>query len=595
MQQVETSYDAASNVIQQLTRRRFHDATGSGGLGSPTVTPYARVSYLCFWPDALGRTKNQANYGTNGGSTLSRPSTAPARSDTVLVTTTDFNDRGEAYQTSDPKGTKFYAEFDHAGRQTKKIDNYVDGIPSGDTDRTVELTYNTDGRLKTLTTKNSVTGDQVTKYVYGTTLTESDVASNDLLRATIYPDSDDTDSPLGNGADNTYDRVEFKYNRQGEPTEKKDQLTTVHTLEYDKLGRLLHDRVTTLASGVDGAVRRISRTYEVRGMLAKITSYDNATVGTGNVANESEFTYNGFGQLTKEAQSHSGAVGSSSPNVQYGYANGSANHIRPTSLTYPDGRVVDFSYGSAGSASDILSTVYELKISTTALARYTSWLGMDQLALLEYPQPGVELTYIKQSGESDGDGGDKYTGLDRFARVVDHRWRKQSSGAHLERVQYGFDRASNRQWRDNLVASGGQDEYYSYDGLYQLTLLQRGDLNAGKTGISGTPTKEEDFNYDPTGNWHGSTSGYVTKTSGTTDLDHNRTHNAANELTAISTTTGPAWVAPVHDRNGNMTAIPQPAALTNSYTCTYDAWNRLSRYKLVSRSHRYAAKRVSHS
>ncbi len=34
----------------------------------------------------------------------------------------------------------------------------------------------------------------------GTTLTESDVARNDLLRAVIYPDSDDT-TALGNGID----------------------------------------------------------------------------------------------------------------------------------------------------------------------------------------------------------------------------------------------------------------------------------------------------------------------------------------------------------------------------------------------------------
>src|SRR5438132_13378003 len=45
---------------------------------------------------------------------------------------------------------------------------------------------------------NSVANNQVTKYVYGTTLnasTDSDIASNDLLKAVIYPDSDDVDSP----------------------------------------------------------------------------------------------------------------------------------------------------------------------------------------------------------------------------------------------------------------------------------------------------------------------------------------------------------------------------------------------------------------
>ena len=55
------------------------------------------------------------------------------------------------------------------------------------------------GQVLTLTAKNSITGDQVTQYVYGSTLVESGVARSDLLRAVIYPDSDDTASPLGNG------------------------------------------------------------------------------------------------------------------------------------------------------------------------------------------------------------------------------------------------------------------------------------------------------------------------------------------------------------------------------------------------------------
>ena len=75
------------------------------------------------------------------------------------------------------------------------------------------------------------------------------------------------------------------------------------------------------------------------------------------------------------------------------------------------------------------------------------------------------LTYIQQSGNPTvGDGGDQYTGLDRFGRVIDQRWIKDSSGADLERVEYGFDRASNRVCRDNTVAdalSANQDEYYT--------------------------------------------------------------------------------------------------------------------------------------
>jgi hypothetical protein len=70
----------------------------------------------------------------------------------------------------------------------------------------------------------------------------------------------------------------------------------------------------------------------------------------------------------------------------------------------------------------------------------------------------------------------------------------------LDRIQYGFDRNSNRVFRDNLVVSSGQDVYDSYDNLNQLTVLKRGDLNAGRTDISGTPVRQENFTLDPTGN-----------------------------------------------------------------------------------------------
>jgi hypothetical protein len=50
------------------------------------------------------------------------------------------------------------------------------------------------------------------------------------------------------------------------------------------------------------ALKRIGRTYEVRGMIEKVSSYDNATVGSGSVKNEVQLTYNDFSQLAREYQ-----------------------------------------------------------------------------------------------------------------------------------------------------------------------------------------------------------------------------------------------------------------------------------------------------
>ncbi|MCH8190699.1 MAG: hydroxymethylglutaryl-CoA synthase family protein, partial [Chloroflexi bacterium] len=49
----------------------------------------------------------------------------------------------------------------------------------------------------------------------------------------------------------------------------------------------------------------------------------------------------------------------------------------------------------------------------------------------------------------------------------------------------------------------------------------------------------------------------------------------ANEITDVTETIGVAWATPAHDKAGNMKTVPRPTDLFNSYSCTYDCWNRL--------------------
>ena len=81
-------------------------------------------------------------------------------------------------------------------------------------------------------------------------------------------------------------------------------------------------------------------------MKATVTSWDDASTNSGNVVNETHFTYNNFGQLTHDYQAHSGTVNvMTTPKVQYAFASGADNTIRPTSVTYPDGRVISYDCG----------------------------------------------------------------------------------------------------------------------------------------------------------------------------------------------------------------------------------------------------------
>ena len=493
------------------------------------------------------------------------------------MTTTEYDSAGQAYQTIDPAGREDRQEFDAAGRVTKTIQNYQDGEVDGDypdEDVTVEMTYTADGQILTLTAKNPSTGDQTTRYVYGTTLADSDVARCDLLRAEIYPDSDDVADPLGNGADDVYDRVEYKYNRQGERTEKQDQNGTVHAYQFDALGRLLHDRVTTLGTNIDGAVRRTSTTYEVRGMIEQVTHYDTppwAAAASSMRWSTATTTWGCSTRSTRSTRGRRTATRStcSSTSMPRPAAASTSAALRPSSVRYPNGRLVHFTYGSTDSMADVLNRLDAIQDDSggspgNVLASY-SYLGLGTIVSEDFEQPDVRLEYFFDSA---------YGGWDRFGRVVDQRWYDYGASADRDRFTYGYDRAGNRTYRENTVASG-KDEFYSYDAVNRLATFDRGDLNVGKTAISGTPVREEDWGLDMTGNW----SDFLQKTSGSTDLDQDRTHNGVNEITGISETTGTAWADPVHDRAGNLTTLPKPSSLSTGLTCKWDAWNRLVEVK----------------
>ena len=117
MEQSETGYDAASNVIQMTQRLRYHNATGNGPLGTPSsAQPKARVTFKAHWQDGIGRLIAVADYGTNGGSALVRPAVSPRPSDAVLVTMTTYSDAGDLHTTTDPAGMTTYMAYDDAGR-----------------------------------------------------------------------------------------------------------------------------------------------------------------------------------------------------------------------------------------------------------------------------------------------------------------------------------------------------------------------------------------------------------------------------------------------------------------------------------------------
>jgi RHS repeat-associated protein len=198
--------------------------------------------------------------------------------------------------------------------------------------------------------------------------------------------------------------------------------------------------------------------------------------------------------------------------------------------------------------NDVIDRLDNLSETGQTLESY-GYLGAGTVVTRTQNQRGTSLTYVKLSGESDGDAGDKYTGLDRFGRISQQRW-VNSSGTAVDWYQYTYDRDSNVTSKENLVAwhaplvHSDFYEAYTYDGLNRLTATDR---------YNGTAA-DQAFTLDGNGN--------ITSLS-TNGTAVSRTSNDFNQLTGV----GGATLA--YDANGSMTTDDQ------GHTLTYDAWNRL--------------------
>jgi RHS repeat-associated protein len=557
--QTTNTYDANGNVLLSTAKDRFDDETATGALGDATTSPKARVSYMAYYYDAVNRKTADVNVGTNGGSSYTRPSSEPSRSDTVLVTDYGHNAAGWLETTTDPRAIVSKTYYDNLGRTTKTIEDYTDGTPTDSSNKTTEFTFDGDGHMLTLKADLPSSAYEETQWNYGVTTSSSGVNSNDILASMEYPDP-------STGAPSTSQEETYTVNALGDRTTFTDRNGNVHTYSYDVVGRQTTDAVTTLGSGVDGAVRRLETAYDSAGHPYLFTSYNAAS--SGSVVNQVQQAYNGLGQLTTEYQEHSGAVNTSTTlKVQYGYnemASG-ANNSRPTSMTYPNGRTLNYTYATG--LDTTISRLSSITDSGTTLESY-KYLGQSTVVERDHPQTNVNQTFISQTS-STGDAGDKYTGLDRFGRVVEQAWYNTSTSSSTDDFLYGYDRDGNVLYRVNNLNHSFDELYHAngasngYDNLNQLQAFARGTLSdTNSDGIPdtvATASRSQSWSFDALGNWSSVTSDSTTQ---------NRTANKQNEITSITSLT-----TPTYDSNGNMTGDE------NGKTLVYDAWNRLVAYK----------------
>jgi RHS repeat-associated protein len=265
------------------------------------------------------------------------------------------------------------------------------------------------------------------------------------------------------------------------------------------------------------------------------------TVFFPSIVSQVQQVYNGLGQLITEYQAVAGPVfTSSTPSVQYAYSfvttSGGPNHSRLVSMTYPNGRVLNYNYNSG--VDDRISRLSSISDSSATLEAY-SYLGLNTVVTRSHPQSGINQTYVIPGGNPDG--GDQYTGLDRFGRVVEEKWLNPNTNTVTDDFLYTYDRDGNRLTSSNALDSA-LSQQFSYDNLNQLATFTQG-------------SHTESWSLDAVGNWLSFTDNGSTQT---------RSFNNQNQLTSLSGAT-----TPTYDANGNTLTDD------NGTRYSYDAWNRI--------------------
>jgi len=305
------------------------------------------------------------------------------------------------------------------------------------------------------------------------------------------------------------------------------------------------------------------------------------------------------GAATTNKQQHDDAVDIDSPTVGYTYAiepMASGNFSRQTELVYPDGWILETTYGASGSIDDRISRAATLRDEDTSdvYAGYV-YIGSGTPAIVEYEIPGVRLSRFHADNGTSATG--QYPGLDRFGRLARQIWTDATFGPHgsvgtvpnrppIVALAYTYDNASSRTGAFDARPGAAQplSHMYAYDGLHRLIDARRGvwDGDLGTPSVTQLKNSQE-WSLDPLGNWDAvgtaAGSGIVAgdiETRDHRDAPTGNPENRVNKLMSrtLSTAAGGDELALDYDFAGNMLRqelTDEPTALV----FTHDAWNRL--------------------
>jgi YD repeat-containing protein len=274
-------------------------------------------------------------------------------------------------------------------------------------------------------------------------------------------------SPDSGTSNSTYDEAGNLKTR----TDAKGQTTTY---TYDALNRV------TQATFFDNSKQVFAYDLGSNGVgrLASISEYDINAVLT----NKLEYSYDPLGRVTQDKESFAGAVAT----TQYLYDSGG----RLSQITYPSGRLVDYTYDAAGHIQ---------RIDTTTAGQPSPQMVV---GTVQYQPFGEVTSYTYGNGQT-------------HVRAFDADGRLGSYSLGASTYNVGYDYANQLKSITDAVNSA-QTKQYGYDPLGRLTSATVPTANYGYTydavgnRLTRTGTAPSTLTYAATSNRMATNNGFAT-------------------------------------------------------------------------------------
>jgi RHS repeat-associated protein len=271
--------------------------------------------------------------------------------------------------------------------------------------------------------------------------------------------------------------------------------------------------------------------YQYDGLSRITYAFDNNDPTTASDDSTVTDAYDSLGRIIEEAQTIGGQP------TQVISSAWRADNLR-SALTYPDGRVVDYTYDDLGRIKTISD-----QGASQPLAIY-DYIGEDRVLERLYPQNGTVETYLNNAGTVD-------IGYDGMQRTIEER-DLRSDNSMIVGFTYTYDRMGNKLSQGEPY-DPVNSETYTYDSAYRLISFNRAP--------GGLVPLQSSWTLDGVGNWV-EVNGQSQQFSSTNEL-----------IQSAPAAGGPATV--VYDNNGNEID-------DGTYLYTYDAMNRLTSVSLKS-------------